>query len=261
MSDFDKNYSDLLNELTSSNPLTASLLKQAEQRRKSKLHQYLKGVRFSGFEELMQHLDTVYEMYLTQDQLSKIAFLLKRSKGAFVIALEAALTGFNTVAHEAMRSVMEIEFLLRDFSLDASRIDEWLTADSDKLYERFRPGVLRQRFASHVGQQPKDLPEATDYKGHSMFLHVGPRANPFGTPGLADGSQPFAADSCFWEIFEHARRLLIAAHTLADTIQPGCLDNHNLENLEKLGEAWVRTQEMKQIWQQLIESVAAERLR
>ena len=85
-----------------------------------------------------------------------------------------------------------------------------------------------------------------------MFLHVGPHLNPFGISGLTEESNEFVTDSCFWEIFEHARRLLIAIHTLAETLQPSLMADHNPEELERLGTAWVRTQEMQQIWQQLI---------
>ena len=252
MSEAQKQYADLITELAITNPKTALLLRMAQEHREVKLRQYLNGVRFSGFEELLEHLDVVHEKFSNQSELTKVSFLLKRSKGEFIIALEALLSGYHTVAHDAMRAVMEIEFLFRDFSLDTTRIDEWLNADAKTLHEKFSPGILRKRFANHVGKPPRDLGEATDYKGHSMFLHVGPKQNPFGIADLTKNSNTFTVDSCFWEIFEHARRLLIAFHNLADVVDVGILSEYNPKNLERLAKAWVRTQEMQQIWQQLI---------
>jgi hypothetical protein len=252
MSQAPDGYLDLVSELSATKPKTAALLRHANNRRQIKLREYLAGARLSGFEELLGYLETVEELFRSDKRLAKIAFLLERSRGEFGVALETLLCGMHTVAHDAMRSVMEIEFLFRDFSLEPSRIEDWLTADPNRLNNEFRPSVLRQRFANHLSRRVHELNEAADYKGHSMFLHVGPLQSPFGVPGLARDEAVFAADSCFWEIFEHARRLLIAIETLAGEVRPQLLANHKAEDLEKLGDAWVLTQEMQQIWKQLI---------
>jgi hypothetical protein len=158
-------YASLLKALESDKPKTASLLRRAESRRETKLQQYLNGVRLLGFEELIEHLDTVHSVYENHSQLSKVALLISRSKSEFITALEATLSGFHTVAHDAMRAVMEVELLLRDFSLDIRRLDEWATADPKQLNDKFRPSVLRQRFSNHVRAPVNDLTEAQDYKG------------------------------------------------------------------------------------------------
>ena len=84
-----------------------------------------------------------------------------------------------------------------------------------------------------------------------MFLHVGPHENPFGVSGLFDKNDAFATDSCFWEIFEHSRRLLNAIHSLADSCQLEILPENKPARLKHLGDAWERTQEMQQIWSQM----------
>jgi len=259
MNDKSLSYDNLLDEFAKEHPRTAAHLSLASSQRCANLHRYLQGVRLGGFEQLLEHLDVVHKVYSASETLQKVAFLVKRSVGDFVTALDAAMSGNHNVAHDAMRDVMEIEFLLRDFSLDVSRINVWLTANNDNLYKRFRPAVLRQRFATHLGVQVNELSEATDYKGHSMFLHVGPRQNPFGMPGIAEQIDLFAVDSCFWEIFEHARRLLIAIDTLGQRVEAGIMATHNPEKLDKLGNAWERTQEMQQIWQQLIQKAVSDK--
>lgn len=244
-------YRALLHEAAAEKPRVAALLLHAHLQRETKLRQYLDGARLTGFEQLLEHLESVEQVFRSHQRLSKIAFLLERCRGEFAIGLEGSLSGLHTVAHDAMRAVMEIEFLLRDFSLDSSRLEEWLSGD-DEVLKRFRPYPLRQRFANHVGMPVDKMSEATDYKGHSRFLHVGPHQNPFGVSGSTREEAGFATDSCFWEIFEHARRLLIAIDALAEEVQPSLLEQHSPEQLESLGKAWVRTQEMQQIWQQLI---------
>lgn len=252
MTETPNDYPAMLRELAAEKPRVAALLQYVHSRREANLRQYFDGARLTGFEQLLEHLESVERVFRGHQRLSQIAFLLTRRRGEFGIALEASLSSLHTIAHDAMRSVMEIEFLFRDFSLDASRLEEWLRGDDESLHNRFRPAVLRQRFANLAGRRVNEMSEATDYRGHSRFLHVGPHQNPFGVSGLLGDEIEFATDSCFWEIFEHARRLLIAINALAEEMQPGLLAQHNPEQLEKLGEAWVRTQEMQQIWQQLI---------
>lgn len=101
-----------------------------------------------------------------------------------------------------MRDVMEIEFLLREFYFEPAHIADWLQCSDKERNDRFRPAVLRQRHAARVGKRLQDMGEGADYRGHSMFLHVSPHANPFGGPGLVADRSPFSADSCFWELFE-----------------------------------------------------------
>ncbi len=75
--------------------------------------------------------------------LSRLAFLVTRSAADFETATEATLSGYLSVAVDAMRDVMEIENLLLDFAVSPAHIDEWLAAG---VSQAFRQGVeLRGR--------------------------------------------------------------------------------------------------------------------
>ncbi|MEX2492017.1 MAG: hypothetical protein WD425_09685 [Nitrospirales bacterium] len=66
---------------------------------------------------------------------------------------------------------------------------------------------------------------------------------------------PFEDDSCFWEIFEHGRRVLFAAHRLRRKIAPHIKSPWGPEHgLKQFRLAWQRTQEMRAIWQALFEA-------
>jgi hypothetical protein len=182
-----------------------------------------------------------------------------RARGDFQTALEATLSGFHSVAHDAMRDVMETEFLLREFYHEPKHIGEWLHCTPKQRNEGFRPGLLRQRHARRIGKEPQDLGEASDYRAHSTFLHVSPYRNPFGGPGLADSDVPFAADSCFWEIFEHARRLVFVAHRLRRKVAPHLKSPRGPERgLKHLRDAWQRTQQMQAVFLALLEAANSD---
>ena len=50
----------------------------------------------------------------------------------FYTAVEAVLSGFAAVCTDALRDVMEIENLLRDFSADVAQVEAWLSHDPRK---------------------------------------------------------------------------------------------------------------------------------
>lgn len=245
----------ILRGLAESHPKTAAHLLTAHSNRKKRLARLLGGARLSGYEELIAHLEELEPVFEKGRKLRPISFLVGRAKGDFHTAMEAALSGFHTVAHDAMRDVMEIEFLFREFRYEPQHIDEWVSCTSKERNDKFRPALLRQRHANRLAKQPQDLAEATDYKGHSMFLHVSPHPNPFGGPGLGESLLPFADDSCFWEIFEHGRRVLLAAHRLRRKVARHLKSPHGPERgLRKFRDAWRRTQQMQAILLALMEA-------
>ena len=245
-------YDDLLDSLATKLPNTADFLRRAHECRQAKLGEYLGGARLLGIESLVNHLRLVHSRFSSDPQLRKIAFLIERSSAEFLVAVEASLSGFHTVAHDAMRSVMEIEFLVRDFYLDPLRIDDWITADEKSIRRTYSPAELRERWAASLGVEKKDLCEATDYRGHSMFLHVGPRQHPFGLSGFSNDPSGFTVDSCFWEIFEHGQRLLRSIHGLAKKVAPTMFEGHDWTPIQPFSDAWERTREMHQIWREMI---------
>ena len=251
--------STTLRTLSKSHPKTAAHLSRAQSNREERLSRYLGGARLSGYEELIQHLEELEAVFQRNRKLRGISFLIRRARGDFQTALEAALSGFHSVAHDAMRDVMEIEFLLREFYYEPEHIDQWLSCSARERNNKFRPALLRQRHAQRLGTSSQNVGEAADYRGHSMFLHVSPIQNPFGAPGLSESELPFAEDSCFWEIFEHGRRLLFAAHHLRRRLARHIRSPWGPERgLKVFRDAWERTQQMQAILQALIEAVSSE---
>ena len=248
-------FEHLVKRLSKTHPRLAAQLRLAHSNREERLRRYQRGARLKGYEELIEHLVQLEVLYKRNRKLRPIAFLIERARGDFETALEAALSGYHAVAHDAMRDVMEIEFLLREFRYEPHHINQWLKCGPKERNDRFRPALLRQRHAKRIGKAPEDVGEAADYKAHSTYLHVSPYRNPFGGPGLIQGNAPFADDSCFWEIMEQARRLLFAAHKLRRVVAPHLRGVIGPERgLKQFRDAWQRTQEMQAIFLALLQA-------
>ena len=243
-----KAYSTSLRSLKDTHPAIAHYLTIAHKKREKRLHQYGSKIRFDGLEELLTHLEELNGVYRKSKKLCGIAFLIYRVHADFCTAIEASLSGYFGVASDAMRDVMEIEFLLRDFYFEPAHIQEWLGCDENERNNRFRPGILRNRHAAREGILPQDMSEAKDYRAHSIFLHVTPFRSPFGGPGLMPPLIPFGEDACFWDMFEHGRRVLFECHRLRRKLASYIKSPWGLERgLKKFRNGWRGTQEMQQV--------------
>jgi len=246
-----------LESLAASHPLLTASLRSAQITRAERLAHYRSGVRLKGYENLLSYLDSSIAA-IAHTNLDRLGFLLRRARGDYVVALEAMLSGLHTVAHDAMRDVMEIEFLFREFAHEPSMMEEWLSCDQKTRYSKFRPAVLRERHVRRIGKKPSDMSEAADYRAHSLFIHVNPYRNPFGEWGITAGRNPFAYDSCFWEMFEHARRLFLQFESLVKKTCPDAKiktigDDDCLQDFRV---AWERTQEWQSLFYSLMEVAA-----
>ena len=249
-----RSLSTLLRVLSESHPTIAGHSSRAQSNREKNLSQYLGDARLRGFEELINHLGKLETVFQTSRRLRGISPLIRRVRGNFQLGLEVALSGFHSAAHDAMRDVMEVEFLLRDFYYDSSRIEQWLRATRKELNDKFRPAVLRQRHAKRLGMQPEDVAEASDYRVHSMWIHVSPYRHPFGGTGFSGPEGPFDTEVCFWEMFEHGRRVLFAAHRLRRKLIRHIRSPWGpWRGLKQFRDAWQRTQAMEAILTALVE--------
>jgi hypothetical protein len=235
--------------LEQSHPYLSDQLLKSESLRDARLAHYANDVRLAAYEQLQTHLEGVWRDFQKHEVLIELAFLAWRAKGDFETCLESTLSGYPAVAQDSMRDVMEIEFLLREFFFEPNHIGDWLACSDKERHERFRPALLRQRYAKRLGKQPQDLGEAADYKGHSMFLHVSPRANPFGGPGLVVDVSPSGADGGFWEMFAHARSIVHAFYFLRKKIAPKLKASVQApRSLTLLRRAWEQTQRTQMLW-------------
>jgi hypothetical protein len=245
----------VLDELSASLPGLATTLQRAEQQRSQRAASLVHGARFKGLDELLCHLDELLRAFTDDPALRRIAFLIHRSRGDFATATEASLSGYVAVAVDAMRDVMEIENLLLDFAINPSHVNAWLTADRKTLLNKFGPATIRKRLHAAGEGRYATTAESVDYRAHSAVLHVGPHLSPVAQKGFS--TEPGWQDGGFWEIFEHARRLLLAIQRLAGALTPGS-EAHQLasQELSDVQDAWKRTQEMQVIYIALLEAIA-----
>lgn len=239
-------YAKALDELASSRPRVARALFEAERLRVERLRLYLPGQRLAGLEELFVYLEAVREAYTAEDGLSKLAFLITRAIADFETALEATLSGYQGVAADAMRDVMEIEYLLLDFAAHPEHADEWLTCDRRPRLRKFAPAKIRARLSA-AGLPPfsDEGWEPVDYQAHSESLHVTPDPPVVGARGIeSHPDESFLADAGFMEMFEHAWRLLQALELLRITRKGEPLSFEPLTPMDDFFDARARTGEM-----------------
>lgn len=222
-------------------------LKAADTARTQRLAQFASGARLRGANELLGHLRLLARSMAEQGHYNDLGFLVDRAIADFEIAIEGALSGMVCLAHDAMRDVMEIEFLCREFAADPPQHDRWLHASPKEIKDAFSPNALRQRHATRQKVDVKDLSEHADYKGHSMSLHVTPTRNRMLKKGIVDESDVlFGPDMAFWEVFFHARRLVFVLHELLKQPRFSNVENPDPQSeLPHVASAFERTQEMQ----------------
>lgn len=238
-------YSAHLNALAESRPAVAARLMEAERHRTERLRTYLPGKRLAGLEQLYNYLRLLTAAYEEHDELSSLAFLVQRASRDFETALEATLSAYQGVAADAMRDVMEIEYLLLDFSINAEHASEWLSCDRRFRLRKYSPAKLRERLIA-AGIQPFSSEgwEPIDYRAHSESLHVTPHVPLVGARGIEPRPNSFFADAGFIEMFEHARRFIRAAELLRHQRSGEPEDFPQLAPLDDFFDAKARTSEM-----------------
>jgi hypothetical protein len=249
-------YDAALLDLAAKRPRLAAALQRAEARRAANVASLLHGARFKGLEELLKNLDDLTGAFESDAGLSRLATLLARSMADFETAIEACLSGYLSVAVDAMRDVMEVENLLLDFAVNPAHIDQWLTATPKDLRNKFNPATVRRRLHEAGEGQYASSRDSADYRAHSAALHASPHRHPLIARGflLEEG---FEGDAAFWELFEHARRLRLAIRRLVTATSPGSLaETITGKNLLDVEDAWQRTQEMQAIYLALWQAAA-----
>ncbi|CPS14562.1 Uncharacterised protein [Mycobacteroides abscessus subsp. abscessus] len=257
-------YADSLATLSKSRPLLAQALVLAERRRTERLAAYLDGARLRGLEQLFAYLEAAVAAYAEIPSLSGIGFLIERVHADYKTALEATLSGYQGVAADAMRDVMEIECLLMDFAANRGNSDEWLHSDEKLRKRKYVPVRVRERL-QECGVEPfsNDDFEPIDYKAHSESLHVNPgqRLSTRG-PDPLDEPFPLYGDFGFMEMFEHGDRILLAIELLR-IIALGVPDGYEpIGPRDKFNDAHARTHQNQVMMFGFVEgpSVLRERL-
>ncbi|HEV2013426.1 MAG TPA: hypothetical protein VGR77_06050 [Candidatus Dormibacteraeota bacterium] len=209
-------------------------------------------------EQFFSQLDSIEAAFRRDPSLESVVPVVERSRADFATALEATLSGYPAVVSDAMRDVMEIEYLLLDFAVDLNRRDRWLTATPADLRRTFQPVQVRQRLNA-AGEPPfGSSTESIDYRGHSEALHVTPRHHWLVRRGFSTGDD-WSRDLGFWEMFEHGRRLL---HAIRRFVTVASLDETSRRlvktRLKDFEDGWERTQQMQTIFMALVEAAVSE---
>jgi hypothetical protein len=189
-------------------PVIGKPLSHARQLQDERLSFFLQETgRLQGLDCFSAFLQAVIAWSHRFEDLRAFTFLLQRAGADFVTAIHAVTTGFHAIAWESMRDVMEVELLIEEFLDSQSQLKVWAEADQSMRRTQFSHGALRKRKAARLGVKPSELPDAVDFAGHSMVLHVNPIANPFGGRGVAKEAVDVGADACFWDIYQHSFRI------------------------------------------------------
>jgi hypothetical protein len=252
-------YHELLAKLPDTMPRLHRSLSAADRNRRNNLQRFLPGILLPGLEELLTYLDNICRAFDEDERLKVIAFLPRRIVFDFEASLEAALVGSLSVVSDLMRDVMEVELLLTDFTFHESHMDEWLRSSPRKRERTFGPGKIRKRLRDIGWDRYSDSVAGVDYRAHSESLHVSPPVHPFFGKGYTPANELTQA-ACFWEMFEHARRILEAIEIIRD-MRAGSDwgDIPHTKELEKVRDAWIRTRRLQAMYVALIQAPSALR--
>jgi len=116
-------YREVLEGMLDSHPYLAGTLRKTERNRTERLAELKDGIRLKGMEEFLQELVELKGLFSRTPALQSAVQLLSMAIGYYEIVLECSISGLHSVVHDCMRSAMEIEFLLRDFTIDIERLD------------------------------------------------------------------------------------------------------------------------------------------
>lgn len=204
-------------------PITiAELFQRAEHNRVVVSDRLLKTPEaIRGINELLIYLENTRSSIASEPTLHRMDFFINRAIHDVEVAIVSAYMGMISVTVDACRDMMEIELLLKDFSLSPERIEEWFEATERDRMNRFRPNQLRQRQARKLGVAPKDLPDSEDYALHSAAVHVSPDKILWRRGVVPDPRPWFESDFAIAELLDHSDRFVNAFLELVKLIAPG----------------------------------------
>ena len=252
----DQNYRDLLADAKKVLPRVGAALASTNAAREWNLRGYARGARLRGLEQFYEYLEKSEHLLAESMWAKDFAFLIRRVRTDFDVALESTLSGHISSTFEAMRDVLEIELLLRDFTAFPDHASEWLSASDRDRSKRFRPAELRRR-QRNIRHHWSESDES-DYRGHSMALHVTPSHAPFNTK--RSGAQTlFGVDMGFWDMFDHARRIVMVLDAMFTERQigPKPVSDPN-RDLSALKAGWACTLHIQKIFTSLLENPPTE---
>ena len=230
-------------------PRVASVLRLADRNRSTRLSMYGDGATLRGIDEALDYLIRADTAFRETPRLKPIQQLVARAVAELETGIHAFFSGFNGVLFDAMRSAMEVEFLLRDFLIWPSHVNDWFNFEAKERRKKFQPAKLRERYRGWIGGGPVDLQESKDYSLHSELLHVSPKRNLGGAPGLTSDDDLGQLRVCLAEITMHMGRIVTLVHRHWQGLTMDVrLTRETAPNLPLFEDAWSRSQLGAAMW-------------
>jgi hypothetical protein len=184
-----------------------------EERRGLHLFQMLTHLRplFEGLSQLREALLWLGRRPGVDDDIDS---LLREAAQRVLTGVESILAKAEPRVLDEARHLMEIEFLLRDFSRTPERLDVWRQLSEDERTRQFGFRELRQREEKALGFVGRHvLFDEEEYRFHSLSLHPQPLGGrrPLPAPDEVSGLFRDAAD-----LLHHASRVWEAALAAAE---------------------------------------------
>ena len=217
-------YADMLAALEPSLGSLADELSQHNERRGHHLFHLVTMLR-PLFEGLSQLREAMLSLARAPDVDGEIANLLRQAARSVLSGTESMLADPDPRVLDEARRLMEIEFLLLDFSRTPERLEAWRDLPEHERSEQFGFDALRRREEKAQGVPlQRTLFEREEYRLHSSTVHP----QPLSSEGPA--SPPDEASGLFYDatdLLHHAARTLTAG--LAAAAQTGAGSPEQLE--------------------------------
>ena len=217
-------YADMLAALGPSLGSLAEELSERNERRGRHLFHLVTMLR-PFFDGLSQLREAMLWLARAPGVDGEIANLLRDAVRAVLSGTESILANPDPRVLDEARQLMEIEFLLLDFSRTPERLGAWRDLPESERSEQFGFDALRRREEKAQGIPPqRSLFEREEYRLHGSTVHPQPLSSdvPVSAPDAASGLFYDAAD-----LIHHAARVLTAG--LAAAGQTGAGSRQQLE--------------------------------
>lgn len=149
-----------------------------------------------------------------------------------------ATAGIEIPTMSLLRDLIEIEFLLKYFTIHPNKVSEWWYADGKTRSREYSPKELRKQIAKKFPESKKPMED--DYFGHcEIATHPTPLSLKLQSEFKNNSLLPPSRDqafvwACIMEVSFHAARMAHLVAYLGDMIYPQSDFKKKIDKLQKL---------------------------
>jgi hypothetical protein len=187
-----------------------------------------------AFDEILTQLGILTETELLDDEL---VHLLREAQRWVVEGVDRILSEPEPHQAEESRKLLELEYLLRDFTATPENLRLWIDVESWNRYSKFGFGELRKRQEKRLQLDEAMVVAARDYWiAHSTSSHPGPSKDK--RPSMGDSS--YSLLTAFGDLMRHAQTVVGVAEVYVQS--QGLIVPPDYSSLpsEASDEAWSR---------------------